>query len=84
MHKKIQIVFLLGTLLSPIGFAHADCGDRVKELRKEIEQDKDKYTPASRREAQKELILAEAPSIQPLQCNEHISKARKILRDGKK
>ena len=32
-----------------MSYAVANCDDRVKELRREIEQDKDKYTPAARR-----------------------------------
>lgn len=83
--KSILKTALLVTLFtSPASYAMANCDERVKELRREIEQDKDKYTPAARREAQKELVLADAPSIQPLQCTEHINKARKALRDGKK
>lgn len=84
MKTIVQTVVLISLCVSPVSYAMANCDERVKELRREIEQDKDKYTPAARREAQKELVLADAPSIQPLQCTEHINKARKALRDGKK
>lgn len=84
MKTIVQTVVLISLFVSPVSYAMANCDERVKELRREIEQDKDKYTPAARREAQKELVLADAPSIQPLQCTEHINKARKALREGKK
>lgn len=84
MKSIVHALFLASLVIVPSSYALANCDERVKELRREIEQDKDKYTPAARREAQKELVLADAPSIQPLQCNEHINKARKALRDGKK
>lgn len=84
MKPIVKTILLVSLLVSPMSYAIANCDERVKELRREIEQDKDKYTPAARREAQKELVLADAPSIQPLQCTEHINKARKALREGKK
>ena len=84
MKPIFKALLLVTFIATPMSYAVANCDDRVKELRREIEQDKDKYTPAARREAQKELVLADAPSIQPLQCTEHINKARKALREGKK
>ena len=66
------------------GAALADCKDQVKELRAEINDDRDKYTREARAEAKKELAVAQAQLVSPLECREHLRKARKALRNGEK
>lgn len=61
----------------------ADCKERAEKVRSEIERDKDKYTRESRTEANKHLMQANLPSANPMQCTEHITKAKKALREGK-
>jgi len=63
--------------------AQADCKERVEKVRDEIERDKDKYTHEARTEDNKHLMQANLPSLSPMQCTEHISKAKKALREGK-
>ena len=66
--------------------AHAgdNCHERVQDFRDWYAKDKDKYTLASRLEAEKHLQLAQLPSLNLLQCTEHLLKARRALREGKK
>ena len=66
------------------GAALADCKDQVKELREEINDDRDKNTSEARAEAKKELAVAQAQILSPLECREQLRKARKALRNGKK
>jgi hypothetical protein len=63
--------------------AQADCKERVEKVRDDIERDKEKYTRESRTEANKHLMQANMPSVNPMQCSEHITKAKKALREGK-
>jgi hypothetical protein len=60
------------------------CSERVQNFRDWYAKDKDKYTLRSRREAEKHLLQAQLPSLNLLQCTEHLLKARKALREGKK
>lgn len=79
-------VFLFAILLNVgiTAFAQAaDCKERAEKVRSEIERDKDKYTRESRTEANKHLMQANLPSANPMQCTEHITKAKKALREGK-
>ena len=48
--------------------ASADCRDQVRELRAEINDDRNGYSPASRIEAKRHLAAAELTIMQPLQC----------------
>jgi hypothetical protein len=61
-----------------------NCHERVQEFRDWYGKDKDKYTLESRRSAEKHLLQAQLPSMNLLQCTEHLLKARKALREGKK
>lgn len=78
-------LFAIALIIGITTPAHAaDCKERVEKVRREIERDKDKYTRESRTEANKHLMQANMPSMNPMQCTEHITKAKKALRTGKK
>jgi hypothetical protein len=64
--------------------ALADCKDKVKEVRDDIEKNRDSYTAEARTEAQKHLVQAEVPSLKLADCEREVNKAKKVLRDGKK
>ena len=83
MNRTLPAIFFSCVVLTS-GAALADCKDQVKELRQEINDDRDKYTREARAEAKKELAVAQAQLLSPLECREHLRKARKVLRKGKK
>ena len=89
MSCKTMIRSGIGVAFVAIAFAvmpemaHADCKDNVRELRQEIKDSGDKYTRDARAEAKKELRQAELTFLKPLECREHLRKARRALRDGK-
>jgi hypothetical protein len=79
----------LVSLLASLSFlgaspALADCKDEVKEVREDIEQNRDRYTAEARAEAQKHLVQAEVPSLKLADCRREVEKAKKALREGKK
>jgi 20S proteasome alpha/beta subunit len=77
-------LFAISLIIGITTSAHAaDCKERVEKVRNEIERDKEKYTRESRTEANKHLMQANMPSVNPMQCTEHITKAKKALRQGK-
>jgi len=59
--------------------AFADCKEEVNHLRQEINDNRDNYTADSRAEAKKELAMAQATLLQPLECREHLRNARQAL-----
>ena len=61
----------------------ADCKERAEKVHSEIKHDEDKYSRESRTEANKRLMHANLPSVKPMQCSEHITKAMKALREGR-
>jgi hypothetical protein len=73
--------------LSILGAAPAlaeDCKDKVKEVRDDLEKNRDSYKAEARAEAQKHLVEAEVPSLKLADCRREVEKAKKALRDGKK
>jgi hypothetical protein len=64
--------------------AFADCRDQVRELRAEINDDRNGYSPASRIEAKRHLAAAEFTIMQPLECRTELRQARQALRKGRK
>jgi hypothetical protein len=56
----------------------------VKEVRDDIDKNKDTYTAEARAEAQKHLVQAEVPSLKLADCQREVEKAKKALRQGKK
>jgi hypothetical protein len=86
MPSRTSIV--AGLLASPwvMGAAPAlaDCKDEVKEVRDEIEKNREDYTAEARAEAQKHLVAAEVPSLKLADCRREVHKAKKALDDGKK
>jgi hypothetical protein len=64
--------------------AFADCRDQVRELRAEINDDRNGYSPASRIEAKRHLAAAELTIMQPLECRTQLRQARQALRKGRK
>ncbi|HYN58001.1 MAG TPA: hypothetical protein VET87_00425 [Rubrivivax sp.] len=84
MKKAIRaVMFALPLSFGFATAAQADCKERIEKVRDEIERDKDKYTRESRTEANRHLMQANLPSMNPFQCTEHINKAKKALREGK-
>ena len=83
--KSWTVGFLasLSVLNAPPALA-ADCKDKVKEVRDDIEKNRDDYTAEARAEAQKHLVQAEVPSVKLADCEREVSKAKKALREGKK
>jgi hypothetical protein len=61
-----------------------ECKDKVKEVRDDIEKNREKYTADARAEAQKHLVEAEVPSLKVGDCRREVEKAKKALREGKK
>ena len=61
-----------------------DCQQDIKELRDEIERDKDLYTVDSRTKANAELTMAQTNRLNPVKCRKNIQDARAALRKGKK
>jgi hypothetical protein len=62
----------------------ADCREMVKEVRDDIDKNRDEYTAEARAEAQKHLVQAEVPSLKIADCRREVEKAKKALREGKK
>jgi hypothetical protein len=62
----------------------ADCREKTKEVRDDMEKNRDRYTAEARAEAQKHLVQAELPSLKLADCEREVQKAKKALRDGKK
>jgi hypothetical protein len=86
MPKTSWIVALLASI-SVMGATPAlatDCKDKVKEVRDDIDKNKDDYTAEARAEAQKHLVQAELPSLKIADCQREVEKAKKALRQGKK
>lgn len=83
MKRTMGVMFLVCAAFFS-GTAQADCKDEVKDLREEINEDRDKYTNEARAEAKKELAAAQVQIASPLECREHLRKARQALRKGKK
>jgi hypothetical protein len=86
MSKTSWTVGLLASL-SVLGATPAlagDCKDKVKEVRDDIDKNKDTYTAEARAEAQKHLVQAEVPSLKLADCQREVEKAKKALRQGKK
>ncbi len=77
----ILVALLVGLQTGP---ALADCKDQVREMRQDINDNKDDYTREARMEAKKHLAQAELTLVNPLECREHLREARRVLRDGKK
>lgn len=86
MSKTSWIVGLLASLsvLGATPALAADCKDKVKEVRDDIDKNKDNYTTEARAEAQKHLVQAEVPSLKLADCQREVEKAKKALRQGKK
>jgi hypothetical protein len=59
--------------------AFADCRDQVRELREEINDGRNGYSPASRIEAKRHLAAAELTIMQPLECRIQLRQARQAL-----
>ncbi len=81
--RKIAMTLIFVGIALVGGSARADCKDEVRELRQEINDNRDKYTREARAEAQKELVAAQAQIASPLVCREHLRKARRALRQDK-
>lgn len=81
--RKIAMALIFVAIVHAGGAARADCKDEVRELRQEINNDRDKYTQKARTKAQKELAAAQAQIASPLKCREHLHKARRDLSEGK-
>jgi len=84
--RKSWTVGLLASLVvlnAPPALA-ADCKEKVKEVRDDIDKNRDSYTAEARAEAQKHLVQAEVPSVKLADCEREVGKAKKALRDGKK
>lgn len=79
----VGLLASLSVLNAPPALA-ADCKDKVKEVRDDIEKNRDGYTAEARAEAQKHLVQAEVPSLKLGDCEREVSKAKKALREGKK
>jgi hypothetical protein len=79
----VGLLASLSVLNAPPALA-ADCKDKVKEVRDDIEKNRDDYTAEARAEAQKHLVQAEVPSLKLGDCEREVSKAKKALREGKK
>ena len=86
MPKTSWFVVLLASLsvLGATPALAADCRDKVKEVREDIEKNKNDYTAEARAEAQKHLVQAEVPSLKLADCQREVEKAKKALRQGKK
>jgi len=86
MPKTSWIVVLLASIsvLAATPALAADCRDKVKEVRDDIDKNKDDYTAEARAEAQKHLVQAELPSLKIADCQREVEKAKKALRQGKK
>jgi hypothetical protein len=84
--RKSWTVGLLASLsvLSASPALAADCKDKVKEVRDDIDKNRDSYTAEARAEAQKHLVQAEVPSVKLADCEREVGKAKKALREGKK
>ena len=86
MMRRIFIAFCSAALLftSAAVPAHAECKDEVKEVRDDIDKNKDAYTSKAIAEARKHLVQAEIPSLKLADCRREVSAAKKSLRQGKK
>jgi hypothetical protein len=90
MKKLIYIVIMIfgGLALSSSAVAEVgitdDCQKDIKELRDEINRDKDLYTTESRSKAKAELTAAQTNRLNPVKCRKNIQDAKSELRKGKK
>jgi len=72
------------SLVAGSGAAFADCKERVRELREEINDERGNYTLAARTAAKRHLAAAELTLMQPLKCRQSLREARRALREGEK
>ena len=72
------------SLVAGSGAAFADCKERVRELREEINDERGNYTLAARTEAKRHLAAAELTFMKPLKCRKSLREARQALRNGEK
>jgi hypothetical protein len=83
---KSWLVALLGSLavLAATPALADGCKDEVKEVREDLDKNRDEYSADARAEAQRHLVQAEVPSLKLADCRREVEKAKKALRDGKK
>jgi hypothetical protein len=86
MIRKIFLVFacFAALLTAAAPLAHADCKDEIKEVREDIDRNKNDYTMEAIAKARKHLVQAEIPSLQLADCRREVAAARQALRQGKK
>lgn len=90
MNRKIRVVLIavLGLMSSLPAYADIgvtdSCQDDVKELRKEIDRNKDDYTSESRKKANRQLTAAKTNRMSPTRCRKNILDARQELEKGKR
>ena len=78
MMKRLTMVTLIGavcswtatTSVADVGVTDA-CQDDAKELKEEINDNKDDYTAESRRKAKSHLMAAKTNRLNPAKCREN-------------
>ena len=86
MLRQLFLSIVLSTTLitAAVTPVFADCRDEVKEVRNDIDKNKEKYTKEAIVKARKHLLRAEVPSLKPADCRRQVLAAKKALRKGKK
>jgi hypothetical protein len=83
MRVRIIVLAAMLTCLA-VHPAMADCKEQAHELRQDMNKNRSDYKKDALAEARKELAAADLTLLKPLECREHLRKARRALRQGKK
>lgn len=86
MMRRIFFAFCISVALFTVTAVpvFADCKDEIKEVRDDLDKNKDTYDREAVAQARKHLVQAEVPSLKPADCRREVAEAKKALRQGKK
>lgn len=90
MKRIIRIALISALGLSVSTGVYADvgvtdaCQDDIKDLKDDIDRNKDDYTSESRRKANNQLNLAKTNRLNPAKCRKNVMDARQDLAEGKR
>jgi len=80
----LSIILSAALITATVAPVLADCRDEIREVRNDIDKNKELYTKEAIVKARKHLVRAEVPSLRPAECRRQVLAAKKALRKGKK
>jgi hypothetical protein len=86
MLRQLFISIVLGATLITAAATPviADFKEEIREVRDDIDKNKEDYTKEAIVKARKHLVKAEMPSLKPADCRRQVRAAKMALRKGKK